>query len=390
MSMPADERDDRVRREPRAEAANGASSPPATMIERVPSAAVFRWAVMGTLGVLTVVLAAYGLYTVRSVLVLVLLALFLAISLDPAVQWLMRRGLRRPTAVGIVFLVVVLMVAGFMWSVVPPIVDQSGKLLANLPDYLRTLSEESKVVRKVTDRYDLTDRLSALVAGTPAKLAGGAVGFVRRFIGTAASTITVLALTMYFMADLPRIRRQLPMLFPSRRRHRVTEVTDVVVEKVGGYMIGNLTISLIAGVATFVCLLLVGVPFALPLAAAVALADLIPMIGATLGAAICLVVSIFTVGIWPRAVIVVVFFILYQQAENYLIAPRVLRNTVNMSSVAVLLVALIGGSLLGLVGAIMAIPVAAAAKVLMSPKVTALEQATSDDAAVSGSERADT
>jgi predicted PurR-regulated permease PerM len=138
----------------------------------------------------------------------------------------------------------------------------------------------------------------------------------------------------------------------------------------------------IAGAAAFVCLLLVRVPFALPLAAAVAIADLIPMIGATLGAVLCLVVSLFTVGIWPRTVIVLLFFILYQQAENYLIAPRVLRNTVNMPAVAVLLVALIGGSLFGLVGAIMAIPVAAAVKVLMSPKVTALEQATSDAAAV--------
>jgi predicted PurR-regulated permease PerM len=344
---------------------------------------VFRWAAVGTLGVLTVLLCAYGLYTIRSILVLVLIALFLAVSLDPAVQWLLRLrlGLRRSTAVTIISLVVVVMVAGFMWSVVPAIVNQTGKLLAVLPGYLRTLSDESKVVREITDRYDLTDRLSALVAGIPAKLAGGAVGFVRSFIGTAASTITVLVLTVYFMADLPRVREGLPRLFPSRRR-RVAEITDVVVEKVGGYMIGNLTISLIAGVAAYVCLTLVGVPFALPLAAAVAIADLIPMVGATLGAVICLVVSLFAVGIWPRTVIVLIFFILYQQAENYLIAPRVLRNTVNMPSVAVLLVALIGGSLLGLVGAIMAIPIAAAVKVLMSPKVTTLEHATSDDAAV--------
>jgi predicted PurR-regulated permease PerM len=385
MALAADDRDDRSEAESHADASTRVTTPPTVKAAPVPAAAVFRWAAMGTLGVLTVLLAAYGLYTVRSVLVLVLLALFLAVSLDPAVQWLMRHGVRRSAAVTIVFLVVVLMVAGFMWSVVPPIVDQSGKLLANLPDYLRSLSDESKVVRKVTDRYDLTDRLSALVAATPAKFASGAVGFVRGFIGTVGSTITVLVLTMYFMADLPRIRRLLPRLFPRRRRHRVGEITDVVVEKVGGYMIGNLTISLIAGLAAFVCLMLVGVPFALPLAAAVAIADLIPMIGATLGAAVCLGVSVFTVGIWPRTVIVLLFFVLYQQAENYLIAPRVLRNTVNMSSAAVLLVALIGGSLLGIIGAIMAIPVAAAVKVLMSPKVTALERATSGDAAVSDS-----
>lgn len=313
--------DDRTDTESRAEVSTRATTRPTTKTARGSSAAVFRWAAVGTLGVLTVLLCAYGLYSIRSILVLVLIALFLAVSLDPAVQWLLRLGLRRSTAVTIISLVVVVMVAGFMWSVVPAIVHQTGMLLADLPGYLRTLSDESKVVREITDRYDLTDRLSALVAGIPAKLAGGAVGFVRGFIGTAASTITVLVLTVYFMTDLPRVREGLPRLFPSRRR-RVAEITDVVVEKVGGYMIGNLTISLIAGVAAYVCLTLVGVPFALPLAAAVAIADLIPMVGATLGAVICLVVSLFAVGIWPRTVIVLIFFILYQQAENYLIAPR--------------------------------------------------------------------
>ena len=108
----------------------------------------------------------------------------------------------------------------------------------------------------------------------------------------------------------------------------------------------------------------------LPLAVAVAIADLIPMIGATLGAVICLLVSVLTVGIWPRSVIVLLFFIAYQQLENYLIAPRVMRNAVDMSSVAVLLAALIGGAVLGLVGAIMAIPVAATVKVVISPRFT--------------------
>jgi predicted PurR-regulated permease PerM len=139
-------------------------------------------------------------------------------------------------------------------------------------------------------------------------------------------------------------------------------------------MIGNIIISLFAGASTFACLALVGVPFALPLAVAVAITDLIPMVGATLGAAICVLVSVLTVDLWPASVIVLVFFILYQQVENYLIAPRVLRNTVDLSSVAVLLVALIGGTVLGLVGAVMAIPIAATVKVLMSPAIAAMDQ----------------
>jgi predicted PurR-regulated permease PerM len=169
------------------------------------------------------------------------------------------------------------------------------------------------------------------------------------------------------MSGLPRLQRGVVALFP-RHRGRVEQIVNVLVDKVGGYMIGNIIISLFAGVSTFVCLEILRVPFALPLAVAVALTDLIPMVGAMLGAVICVVAAVFTVGVWPRGVVVLAFFIAYQQVENYLIAPRVLRNTVDLSAVAVLLVALIGGTVLGLVGAIMAIPIAAAVKVVMSPK----------------------
>ena len=160
-------------------------------------------------------------------------------------------------------------------------------------------------------------------------------------------------------------------LFPHKRRPRAAEIVDVVVAKVGGYMIGNIIISLFAGVSTFICLEILRVPFAVPLAVTVALTDLIPMIGATLGAVVCVVAAVFTVGIWPRSVIVLLFFIGYQQLENYLIAPRVMRNTVDLSAVVVLLAALAGGAVLGLIGAIMAIPVTAAVKVAMSPSIAA-------------------
>ncbi|HEY3259658.1 MAG TPA: AI-2E family transporter [Pseudonocardiaceae bacterium] len=335
------------------------------MADRVPPGLVFRWAAAGTAGAIIVLLAAYGLYIVRGILVLVLIALFAAISLDPAVRWLVARGVRRPFAVTIVLLVLVSLFAVFVWSIVPPVVEQGSNLVDDLPGYLARLSDESKGVREITDRYQLTDRLSALAAELPGRLAGGAVGFVQGFLGALASSLTVLALATYFMADMPRLRRGLVRRFPPRWRPRVAEIVDVVVDKVGGYMIGNIIISLVAGVSTFLCLELVGVPFALPLAVTVAAADLIPMIGATLGAVICVVVAVFTVDVWPVAVIVLLFFLAYQQLENYLIAPRVMRNTMDLSAIAVLLVALIGGSVLGLVGAVMAIPIAATVKVVM-------------------------
>jgi predicted PurR-regulated permease PerM len=335
---------------------------------------VFRWAATGTLAVLVVLAAAYGVYIVRGILVLVVIALFLAVSLDPVVRWLTQRRMPRSTAVALIFVVLIGLSAAFIWSIVPPIVDQGGKLIHDLPGYLNRLSDESKAVREVTDRYHLTERLTALAGGLPAKLAGGAVGYFQRFIGTVASTLTVLVLTMYFLADMPRLRTRFVGLFPQRRRPRVAEIVDVMVDKVGGYMIGNIIISVFAGTATFICLELLRVPFALPLAVTVALTDLIPMIGATLGATVCVAVSLFTVGLWPKTVIVVLFFILYQQVENYLLVPRVFRNTVDMPSAAVLLVALIGGTLLGLAGAVMAIPIAATVKVAMSPRLASPDE----------------
>jgi predicted PurR-regulated permease PerM len=265
-----------------------------------------------------------------------------------------------------VVVTVVLVSAAFIWSLVPPFVSQGGRLIHELPVYLNRLSDDSRAVREVTDRYHLTERLTATVAGLPGTLAAGAVGYFQRFLGALASTLTVLVLCIYFTADMPLLRRNVVALFPSARRSRAAELVDVLVDKVGGYMIGNIIISIIAGAGSFLCMELLGIPYALPLAVTVALADLIPMIGATLGAAICVVVALFTAGLWPTTVILIVFFVLYQLVENYLLVPRIFRNTVDMPAAAVLLVALVGGTLLGLAGAVMAIPIAATVKVALS------------------------
>src|SRR5262249_6340425 len=251
--MAGDDRETDIGDEPVGAAGSDKAAAFVTIAERVPPGLVFRWAAAATLGVLVVLLVAYGLYLVRSILVLVLIALFVAVSLDPAVRWLIKRGVRRSLAVTIVILVVVALFGVFIWSIVPPMVDQGSKLFADLPGYLRKLSAESRTVREITDRYNLTDRLTALVASLPTKLAGGAVGFVQRFLDVLASTLTVLVLTIYFMADMPRMRRGLVRLFPHRRRPRVAEIVNVVVDKVGGDMDGNNILSLFAGVSPFPC-----------------------------------------------------------------------------------------------------------------------------------------
>jgi len=134
-------------------------------------------------------------------------------------------------------------------------------------------------------------------------------------------------------------------------------------------MIGNLAISLFAGLATFVCFTALGLPFAVPVGFAVAVFDLIPMIGATLGAIVCVGVALLTSNIWPETVVVIIFFVAYQQLENYLIAPRVQKQAVSLSAAAVLLAGLIGATVLGLIGALMAIPIAAALKVIFAERL---------------------
>jgi predicted PurR-regulated permease PerM len=338
----------------------------------------YRWAVAAGLGLLTVAAGAFALYNVRQILVQVVIAVFVAVSLDPAVRLLIRRGVRRSIAVAVIVVLALLILVGFVWSMVPPLVGQGGDLLRNIPQYLQELPERSQTYREVADRYGLTEKLTEYARTLPGKVGGGALGVIAGIFSALLNVLLVTVLTIYFMADLPRIRRGIVRLVPRQGRPRAAQAINVVVDKVGGYMIGNLIISLFAGVSSFACLFVMDVPFALPLAFFVAITDLIPLIGATVGAVGCTAVALVTGDVWPAAIVVAVFFLLYQQLENYLIAPRVLRNTVDLSSIAVLLAALVGGAILGVVGALMAIPVVAAVKVLMTPVVEALNEPPAD------------
>jgi predicted PurR-regulated permease PerM len=328
-----------------------------------------------SLGVLAVLAVAAAVYTTRAVLVRVLIALFIAVSLDPAVRALTRRGMRRSLAVLVIFLVAGGLAAAFLVSVIPAMVHQFQSLVHDFPGYIASLSDRSARFRQLTDRYHLTGKVQDLIASLPGRLGGGLLGFTRRLFGALFDTLTVVVLTIYFMADMPRLRHNAMRLFPRAHRARFSRVSDVMVDKVGSYMIGNLLISLAAGLAAFVVFTALGVPFAVPLAFVVALCDLIPMIGATLGAVAGVAAALLTTELWPATVIVALFFVGYQQLENYLIAPRILRHTVSLSAAAVLLAGLIGGTVLGLIGALMAIPVAAGLKVVLAERLQARDAA---------------
>jgi predicted PurR-regulated permease PerM len=347
---------------------------PSTPPDRLRPALLFRWGALFSLGAATTIIGLYALYTVRAILVRILVALFIAVSLDPAVRALERRGMRRGFAVTLIFLLALGLVAAFLLSVIPPLVTQGRNLVDDLPAYLSRLQDRSSQFRQLNDRYNISDQLQGLAANLPGRLGSGLLGFTSRVFGAVFNGLTILVFTIYFMADMARIRSGVVRLFPVDRRPHARRIVDLVVDKVGGYMIGNIIISLIAGVASFIAFSLLGVAFPVPLAFVVAICDLIPMIGATLGAIIGVTVAVFSTDL-VHTVLVASFFIAYQQLENYLVAPRVLKTTVELGAAAVLIAGLIGAAVLGLVGALMAIPVAAAFNVLLNERLVAHETA---------------
>ena len=329
--------------------------------ERPSTATVVRVTVtIAAVGVLL-----YGLYLIRSILVLVLVAAFLAIALDPVVRTLGRIGLKRSRAVALVFLAGLLFIAGFFASITPPLVRQTEHLATSIPKYVNDLSKHSKRFQDLDKRYDISARLKKAVNNVPAIAGaslGGALG-VARSVGSAVfSVLTVMILTIYFLIDLPNLIAGAAKLTPKSRRRNMQHNAQVVFDRISGYMIGNIGVSIVAGVASVLALTLLRVPYSLPLAMWVAIADLIPMVGATLGAIPAVIVAFFG-GLWT-GIGTVVFFIVYQQVENYLVAPRVMKRAVDISPAAVILAALIGATLLGFVGALLAIPFAASIKVL--------------------------
>jgi predicted PurR-regulated permease PerM len=342
---------------------------------RVRPMVLFRWGLFASLGVVVTVAMATAVYTARDMLIRALIALFLAISLDPVIRTLTRWRIRRGVAILLVVVVGLGLVAAFLQSVIPAMAGQFQAMVKNFPHYLASLQDRSASFRQVSDRYHLTSQVESVLGSLPARLTSGVFGIARRAFAALLPALTVAALTIYFLADLPRLRRGAALLVPKAHQAKFSRIAEVMVDKVGAYMIGNILISLAAGLAAFAALSALSVPFAVPLAFVVAVTDLIPMIGATLGAVICIAVALLATRLWPNTVLVTVFFVVYQQVENYVLAPRIMRGRVQLSATEVLLASLIGGAALGLVGVFMAIPIAAGVKVLLAERLQARDAA---------------
>ncbi|WP_121256311.1 AI-2E family transporter [Nocardioides ferulae] len=320
----------------------------------------FVWGFFGGLGLFLAFWLGEQIVSISSVLVLVVVAMFLAAGLNPSVEAIERRGLGRGWAVLAVIVGVLVALALFLLAIVPVIAEQVRSITDNAPGWLATLEENPKV-QELDERYGVIEKAEKYIedGGYASSLFGGVLGVGLAVLSALGNAFIIVVLTLYFLSSLQTTKNALYQLAPASRRERVSLLGDRVLRGVGGYVSGAFIVATAAGVSSLVFLFAVGLgEYALALAFVVALLDVIPMIGATIGAVIVTLIAFAedpTIGIACA-----IFYLIYQQVENYLIYPRVMSRSVDIPGAVTVIAALVGAALLGVVGALLAIPTAAA------------------------------
>jgi predicted PurR-regulated permease PerM len=324
----------------------------------------------GGLGLMLALLLGLVFRQIASVLVLVLISAFLAVGLNPVVEILMHRGIRRRWAVLLVSMAVLSVLTLFVVSLVPVLRDQITTLIQSTPDWLDKL-QRNNTVRDLDRKYDVIDTAKEKLKDPDlAEQAFGSIFTVGLAVFHALlNAFLVFVMTLYFLAALPQIKRACYNLAPATRRERVASLGDAILLGVGGYVAGAFVIATCAGVTSFIFLEIVGLgQYAVALALVVAILDFIPLIGATIAAVLVCAIGFLTS--IPIGISCVIFYVIYQQFENYVLYPRVMRSSVDVPGVMTVIAVLIGGALLGVVGALLAIPTAAAILLLVREVVT--------------------
>ncbi|HET7554695.1 MAG TPA: AI-2E family transporter [Gaiellaceae bacterium] len=309
------------------------------------------------------------IWIARHVLTWVVISLFLALALNPAVEWLQGHGIkRRGAAAAVTYLLALVAIVAIGFTFVPTLVHQVNEFVQKLPDYVHDITHGRGRLGFLETKYHIQQRIeSAVKHGGATKvlgLSGVAISVAKSVISIVVATITILFMTYFMLLEGPSWVERFYRLLPERSQPRWRKVGNEIYRTVGGYVTGNLLISVIAGGLTTIVLLIMGVPYAVALGLIVAILDLIPLAGATI-AAILIGVVAFLHSI-PAGIVVIVFFIVYQQIENHLLQPVVYGRTVQLSPLAVLISILIGAELAGIIGALGAIPVAGSIQVVVN------------------------
>jgi predicted PurR-regulated permease PerM len=315
--------------------------------------------------VLGIILAAAALIALAflawHVITWILVAIFLSLALNPAVEFFQRRGLGRTPSSLIVFLMALVGFAALGALLIPPLVDQIDEFVDAVPGFVEDLTAGRGPLGVLQDEYQIVDKVEEAIEDQGA---GGLLGvtnvglaIARGVVSFVVGVATIAFLTIFMLIEGPRLVVRFGASLPETMKPRWGRVSRDIYRTVGGYVGGNLLISLIAGIGAAIILFAVGSSYAIALAVVVAIFDLIPLAGATLAAIIVATVTFIELG-WVKALIVVVFFVLYQQLENHILQPVIYGHTVQLSPLTVLIAILIGAELLGILGALAAIPVA--------------------------------
>lgn len=323
----------------------------------------FYFGFIATLGVLTAILLMRALASVSQIFVLILIALFLATGLNPAVEALRRKNLSRASAVTIIFTAVIFFVIFFILVVIPPVVSQGTQLINKAPQLLRELTNNT-AINKLNDQYGIIDTLQIKLKSITSNGTfffnsfGGVIGVGRSVLSGFFSFLTVLVLTLYFITSLPQMVNLGLSLVPASRRERVGRLTEAIIGRFGSFVGSQIIIAMLASVFVLILSMVLGLPSPIAIAMIILVCGLIPLIGHFIGISIVTIIAL-TQSIL-LALIAFSAYVIYVQVENYLVTPRIMKKTMSVPGAVTIISALIGSSLLGLVGGLLAVPVAAA------------------------------
>ena len=319
------------------------------------------------------IIASFGLLimiavAVKRELIWIGTAGFLAIALNPAVEWFSQYITRRhrAPAIALTFLALILVLVILVAALVPPVVRQSRNLVDNLPAYTSSLTTSSNVVGQSIRKYDLVSRVKsdqAQLVRQVTQFSGSFLSVLRAIFSSLAATVTVLGLTFFMLLEAPGWIETFWLHYRTGERAHLQRLANEMYRAVTGFVNGNVLTSIFAAIATAIMLIVLGVPYVAALSLLVGVMDLVPLVGATLGAIAVVTVALFhsvTAGI-----IMLVFYIIFQQVENHVTQPLVYGKTVKISPLLVLSSVIIGAGLGGLLGALVAIPIAASLQILV-------------------------
>jgi predicted PurR-regulated permease PerM len=323
---------------------------------------------MGTVGVGLALLVYWIGSNTTQLLLWIVAALFIALGLEPVVGWMESRRIPRPVGILVAVSVLVSAVAGFFATLIPTIVEQVTEIVAKAPVWVRDFTN-SDLFRSLDDQFGLRDRINEEVdkfiknPDAMGGIFGGVVGFGSVLANGLFGTLIVLVLSLYFLAALPAMKKWGYRLAPRSRRARVEALSEEITRSVGNYVIGQACVALLNAAFAFIVMTILGIPFALLLAFVVALLAFIPLVGGMIAAVVVLLVSL-TVG-WQTAAAYAVCYFAYLQFEAYFISPRIMQKAVAVPGAVAVISVIAGGSLLGVLGALIAIPTAAAILLLV-------------------------